>query len=79
MDLKSIKSLVIPINFKSFIIIFKDWQLYHDYINDYKILSSGSLLDVKGNMLNVGAIVNEDRSILENFWYGHIDEISQNH
>ena len=35
MDLKSIKSLVIPINFKSFIIIFKDWQLYHDYINDY--------------------------------------------
>ncbi|MDP6133675.1 MAG: hypothetical protein QF856_03675, partial [Candidatus Marinimicrobia bacterium] len=45
------------------------------YINDYKILSSGSLLDVKGNILNGGAIVNEDRTIRENFWYGYIDEV----
>ena len=33
------------------------------------------MLDVKGSTLNVGAIVNEDRTILENFWYGYIDEI----
>ena len=44
------------------------------YINDNKILNSGSL-DVEGSTFNVGAIVNEDRTILENFWYGYIDEI----
>ena len=54
---------------------FSDIKGLNIYINDYKILSSGSLLDVKGSTLNVGAIVNEDRTILENFWYGYIDEI----
>jgi len=44
------------------------------YINENKILDSGNL-DVEGNTFNVGAIVNEDRTILENFWYGYIDEI----
>ena len=33
------------------------------------------MLDVRGSTLNIGAIVNEDRTILENFWYGYIDEI----
>ena len=44
------------------------------YINDYKILNSSSL-DVRGSTLNVGAIVNGDRTIRENFWYGYIDEV----
>ena len=39
------------------------------------IINSESLIDVVGNKLNVGAIVNKDRTILENFWYGYIDEV----
>ena len=54
---------------------FSDTQGLNIYINDSKILSSGSLLDVKGSTLNVGAKANKDRTILENFWYGYIDEI----
>ena len=54
---------------------FSDTKGLNIYLNDYKILSSGNLLDVKGSTLNVGAIVNEDRTILENFWYGYIDEV----
>ena len=61
-------------NFYLFSFNFSDTQGLNIYINDYKILNSGSL-DVKGSTLNVGAIVNEDRTILENFWYGYIDEI----
>ena len=54
---------------------FSDTKGLNIYINDYKILSSNSLLDVNGSTLNVGAIVNEDRTILENFRHGYIDEI----
>jgi len=54
---------------------FSDTNGLNIYINDYKIPSSGDLLDVEGSTLNVGAIVNKDRTILENFWYGYIDEI----
>ena len=32
-------------------------------------------MDVKGSTLNVGAKANKDRTILENFWYGYIDEV----
>ena len=61
--------------FYLFSFIFSDIKVLNIYINDYKILSSGSLLDIKGSTLNVGAIVNKDRTILENFWYGYIDEV----
>ena len=54
---------------------FSDTKGLNIYINDSKILSSGSLLDVKGSTLNVGAKANKDRTILENFWYGYIDEV----
>ena len=62
-------------NFYLFSFNFSDTKGLNIYINDYKILNSGSLLEVKGSTLNVGAIVNEDRTILENFWHGYIDEI----
>ena len=64
-----------PDDFYLFSFNFSDTKGLNIYINDYKILNSGSLLDVQGSTLNVGAIVNEDRTILENFWYGYIDEI----
>ncbi len=64
-----------PDDFYLISLLFSDIKGLNIYINDYKILSSGSLLDVKGSTLNIGAIVNEDRTILENFWYGYIDEV----
>ena len=54
---------------------FSDTKGLNIYINDYKILNSDSFLDVEESTLNVGAIVNEDRTIRENFWYGYIDEV----
>jgi len=64
-----------PDDFYLISLLFSDSKGLKIYINGSTILSSGSLLDVRGNTLNVGAIVNEDRTMLENFWYGYIDEI----
>ena len=54
---------------------FSDTTGLNIYINGSTILSTGSLLNVSGSTLNIGAIVNKDRTILENFWYGYIDEV----
>jgi len=64
-----------PDNFYLISILFSDSKGLKIYINDSNIINSESLIDVGGNMLNVGAIVNKDRTILENFWYGYIDEV----
>ena len=64
-----------PDDFYLISLLFSDIKGLNIYINDYKILSSDILLDVKGSTLNVGAIVNGDRTIRENFWYGYIDEV----
>ena len=64
-----------PDNFYLISLLFSDSKGLKIYINDSTILNSDSLLDVNGSKLNVGAIVNGDRTILENFWYGYIDEI----
>ena len=32
-------------------------------------------INLKGELLIIGAIANEKLSVLENFWYGYIDEI----
>jgi hypothetical protein len=62
-------------NFYLISLLFSDTTGLKIYINGSTILSSGSLLDVRGSTLNIGAIVNKDRTILENFWYGYIDEV----
>ena len=64
-----------PDKFYLISILFSDSKGLKIYINDSNIINSESLIDVGGNMLNVGAIVNKDRTILENFWYGYIDEV----
>ena len=64
-----------PDDFYLISLLFSDSKGLKIYINDSIILSSGSLLDVKGSTLSIGAIVNEDRTMLENFWYGYIDEV----
>ncbi len=62
-------------NFYLISLLFSDSKGLKIYINDSNIINSESLIDVGGNKLNVGAIVNKDRTILENFWYGYIDEV----
>ena len=64
-----------PDNFYLISLLFSDSKGLKIYINDSNIINSESLIDVVGNKLNVGAIVNKDRTILENFWYGYIDEV----
>jgi hypothetical protein len=64
-----------PDNFYLISLLFSDSKGLKIYINDSNIINSESLIDVGGNKLNVGAIVNKDRTILENFWYGYIDEV----
>ena len=64
-----------PDKFYLISILFSDSKGLKIYINDSNIINSESLIDVGGNKLNVGAIVNKDRTILENFWYGYIDEV----
>ena len=64
-----------PDNFYLISLLFSDSKGLKIYINDSNIINSESLIDVRGNKLNVGAIVNKDRTILENFWYGYIDEV----
>jgi hypothetical protein len=64
-----------PDKFYLISLLFSDSKGLKIYINDSTILSSGSLLNVEGNTLSIGAIVNEDRTMLENFWYGYIDEV----
>ena len=64
-----------PDNFYLISLLFSDSKGLKIYINDSNIINSESLIDVGGNKLNIGAIVNKDRTILENFWYGYIDEV----
>ena len=64
-----------PDNFYLISLLFSDSKGLKIYINDSNIINNESLIDVRGNKLNVGAIVNKDRTILENFWYGYIDEV----
>ena len=64
-----------PDNFYLISLLFSDSKGLKIYINDSNIINTESLIDVGGNKLNVGAIVNKDRTILENFWYGYIDEV----
>ena len=62
-------------NFYLISILFSDSKGIKLYIDSTQIFSSESLIDVVGNMLNIGAIVNKNRTIRENFWYGYIDEV----
>ena len=62
-------------NFYLISILFSDSKGIKLYIDSTQIFSSESLIDVVGNMLNIGAIVNKTRTIRENFWYGYIDEV----
>ena len=56
--------------------IFCDTADIKIFLNDSPILpTEESRLNAGDAKLMVGALVNEDRTILENFWYGYIDEV----
>ena len=61
-------------NFNLISILFSDNTSTSIFIDDTKVYTLNSI-DVRGCNLIVGALANEERSILENFWYGYIDEI----
>lgn len=64
-----------PDNFYLISILFSDSKGIKLFIDSTNIYSDEKLIDVGGNMLIVGAIVNNNRTIRENFWYGYIDEV----
>ena len=45
------------------------------YLNNSIFMDVDSLINLQGEKLIISAMANEDRTILENFWYGYIDEI----
>ena len=65
-----------PDNFYLISFLFSDTADIKIFLNDSPILpTEESRLNAGDSKLMVGALVNEDRTILENFWYGYIDEI----
>ena len=69
-----------PDNFYLISFLFSDTKDIEIYLNDTNLIEPDFLppesrLNVGDAKLMLGALVNEDRTILENFWYGYIDEV----
>lgn len=64
-----------PDNFYLFSLLFSDSKGLKIFIDSINVMNGEVFIDVEGSKLNFGAIVNNDRTIRENFWYGYIDEI----
>jgi len=63
-------------NFYLISFLFSDTADIKIFLNDSPILpAKESRLNAGDSKLMIGALVNEDRTILENFWYGYIDEV----
>ena len=54
--------------------LFTDTSGIDIYLNDDLIFHSDLLLDITDESLILGAVANKEYSILENFWYGYLDE-----
>ncbi len=62
--------------FHLFSFFFSDTGGYRFLVNDTEFSTSAEKsIDVSGATLAIGAMANESRTILENFWYGYIDEV----
>ena len=62
--------------FHLFTFSFSDTGGYRFSVNDSEFsTSTETSIDVSGSTLIIGALANESRTILENFWYGYIDEV----
>ena len=62
-------------NFYLISLLFSDISGVKIFLDSTIIFEVDSLIKVGGEKLIVGALANKDRTILENFWYGYIDEV----
>ena len=62
-------------NFYLISLLFSDISGVRMYVDSTIIFEVDSLIKIGREKLIAGALVNENRTILENFWYGYIDEI----
>ena len=56
-------------------ILFSDQYGTKIFVNDFLKYQSDEKINILNNKFIVGALANENLTILENFWYGYIDEI----
>ena len=62
-------------NFYLISLLFSDILGIKIFLDSTIIFEVDSLIKLGGEKLIVGALANKDRTILENFWYGYIDEV----
>ena len=65
-----------PENFYLISILFSDNSNVKIYVGSNAVtIDVEDTINLAGEILVVGAMANENRTLLENFWYGYIDEI----
>ena len=62
-------------NFYLISLLFSEISGVKIFLDSTIIFEVDSLIKLGGEKLIVGALANKDRTILENFWYGYIDEV----
>ena len=62
-------------NFYLISLLFSDISGVKIFLDSTIIFKVDSLIKLGGEKLIVGALANKDQTILENFWYGYIDEV----
>ena len=62
-------------NFYLISLLFSDISGVKIFLDSTIIFEVDSLIKLGGEKLIVGALANDSRTILENFWYGYIDEV----
>ena len=62
-------------NFYLISLLFSDTSGVKMYLDNSIFLDVDSLINLEGEKLIISAIANEKRTLLENFWYGYIDEV----
>ena len=64
-----------PENFYLISLLFSNTSGVKMYLNNSIFMDVDSLINLQGEKLIISAMANKERTILENFWYGYIDEI----
>ena len=64
-----------PDSFYLVSILFSDKSNTKILIDSTLLMTDINIINIKDETLAVGGMVNESRTIIENFWYGYIDEI----
>ena len=62
-------------NFYLISLLFSDTSGVKMYLDNSIFLDVDSLINLGGEKLIISAMANEKRTLLENFWYGYIDEV----